>query len=188
MINKAIDIVMTENLHFANIELNNNFNNNVSPEHLAAELGAILKAKCWVLALAESCTGGMLAQTITSIAGSSAWFDRAFITYSNQSKIDMLGVIESTLETHGAVSEQVASEMAMGAFQKSDASITLSITGIAGPDGGSKQKPVGTVCFGFACNGQVITITQHFTGNRTQIRLLATKFALNSLIQMVPRL
>lgn len=155
---------------------------------LAAKLGNILQQKCWVLATAESCTGGMLAEAITSIAGSSAWFDRGFITYSNQAKIDMLGVLETTLESHGEVSEQVANEMALGAFQKSDASIAVSITGIAGPSGGSEKKPVGMVCFGFAFNNQVITATQYFCGDRAQIRKAATHYALTTLIVLIPKL
>jgi len=117
---------------------------------LATELGALLKAHGYMLALAESCTGGMVAEVITSVAGSSAWFDRGFVTYSNQAKIDMLGVSEQTLENLGAVSEQVAVEMAFGALKHSQAHIAGSITGIAGPDGGTADKPVGTVCFAWA--------------------------------------
>lgn len=155
---------------------------------LAAQLGEILQQKCWILATAESCTGGMLTEAVTSIAGSSAWFDRGFITYSNQAKVDMLGVLETTLESHGAVSEQAASEMVLGAFQKSDASIAISITGIAGPSGGTDQKPVGMVCFGFAFNKQVITNTQYFSGNREQIRQAATQHALINLIELTQKI
>ena len=149
---------------------------------LATTLGAMLQQKCWVLATAESCTGGMLAEVITSIAGSSLWFDRAFISYSNQAKIDMLGVQEATLETYGAVSEQVVNEMALGAFHNSDASIAVSITGIAGPSGGTQSKPVGMVCFGFAYNAQIITTTQFFNGNRIEIRQQAVVFAMQQLV------
>lgn len=138
---------------------------------LAAELGAALKARGYILALAESCTGGMVAQAITSISGSSAWFDRGFITYSNQAKTDMLGVSSETLEAYGAVSEQIALEMANGALKNSLAQITGSITGIAGPDGGTPKKPVGTVCFAWAkTNKQTLTITKYFYGNRQEIR------------------
>jgi len=139
--------------------------------NLAIELGAALKARGFTLALAESCTGGMTAQAITSIAGSSAWFDRGFVTYSNQAKIEMLGVSSNTIKTYGAVSEQTANEMALGALKNSHAQISGSITGIAGPDGGSAEKPVGTVCFAWSeVNEATSTTTKHFQGNREQIR------------------
>lgn len=142
---------------------------------LAAELGAVLKARGFMLALAESCTGGMVAQAVTSIAGSSAWFDRGFVTYSNAAKIEMLGVSAQTLERFGAVSEQTASEMAEGALKHSHAHIVGSITGIAGPDGGSAEKPIGTVCLAWAgVNMPVTTTTTNFLGNREQIRQQAT--------------
>lgn len=138
---------------------------------LAATLGAQLKAHGFCLALAESCTGGMVAATITSIAGSSAWFDRGFVTYSNAAKMEMLGVAESTLNTYGAVSEQTAAEMALGALKHSAANISGSITGIAGPDGGSLEKPVGTVCFAWAgVDIQCSTETCLFHGDRNTIR------------------
>ena len=153
--------------------------------HLAAELGVILQEKCWVLALAESCTGGMAAQAVTSVAGSSACFERGFVTYSNQAKIDMLGVLAVTIDTFGAVSEETAQEMATGALKNSHAHIAGSITGIAGPAGGTPEKPVGTVCFGVAQASQCITSTQHFTGNREQIRQQATVFLMQQLIERV---
>ena len=157
-------------------------------EKLATELGAALKARGFMLALAESCTGGMVAQAVTSVAGSSAWFDRGFVTYSNAAKIDMLGVSTETLEKFGAVSEQTAAEMALGclkasALKHSQAHIAGSITGIAGPDGGTADKPVGTVCFGFAQANQGIASTQHFTGNREQVRQQATVFLMQLLIE-----
>jgi nicotinamide-nucleotide amidase len=117
---------------------------------LAAAVADVLGRQQRHLATAESCTGGWVAQSLTAIAGSSAWFDRGFVTYSNAAKIDMLGVSERSLAEHGAVSEQVALEMACGALQRSQADCALSITGIAGPSGGTAQKPVGTVCFGWA--------------------------------------
>ena len=129
----------------------------VEPEksliNIAQELGTALKVRGFVLALAESCTGGMVAQAVTSIAGSSTWFDRGFVTYSNTAKIDMLGVSAQTLEKFGAVSEQTAAEMALGclklsALKHDQTNLGGSITGIAGPDGGTADKPVGTVCFG----------------------------------------
>jgi nicotinamide-nucleotide amidase len=139
--------------------------------NLAIELGAALKARGYMLALAESCTGGMVAQAVTSIAGSSTWFDRGFVTYSNQAKIEMLGVSSKTLETYGAVSEQIANEMAVGALKSSQAQLTGSITGIAGPEGGTAEKPVGTVCFAWAeANKPTFTSTKYFQGNRQEIR------------------
>ena len=159
-------------------------------EKLAKVLGATLKARGFMLALAESCTGGMVAQAVTSVAGSSAWFDRGFVTYSNQAKIDMLGVSAKTLENFGAVSEQTAAEMALGclkasALKHSQAHIAGSITGIAGPDGGTADKPVGTVCFGIAQEKQYTTITQHFAGNREAIRQQATIAMLAELINQL---
>jgi nicotinamide-nucleotide amidase len=139
--------------------------------NLAAELGVALKSQDLTLALAESCTGGMVAQAVTSIAGSSAWFDRGFVTYSNQAKIEMLNVSVKTLETLGAVSEQTAIEMAVGALNNSHAQITGSITGIAGPSGGTPEKPVGTVCFAWAeVHKSTSTTTKFFNGNRQEIR------------------
>jgi nicotinamide-nucleotide amidase len=139
--------------------------------NLATELGVALKSQDLTLALAESCTGGMVAQAVTSIAGSSAWFDRGFVTYSNQAKIEMLNVSVKTLETLGAVSEQTAIEMAVGALNNSHAQITGSITGIAGPSGGTPEKPVGTVCFAWAeVHKSTSTTTKFFNGNRQEIR------------------
>ena len=155
---------------------------------LSIELGAALKAHGFILALAESCTGGMVAQTVTSVAGSSAWFDRGFVTYSNQAKIDMLGVSAQTLETFGAVSEQTAAEMAFGALKRSQAHIAGSITGIAGPDGGTADKPVGTVCFAWAeTNQPTVTITKNFDGNRGKIRQQATTFLMRQLIDQLKK-
>lgn len=155
---------------------------------LSIELGAALKAHGFILALAESCTGGMVAQTVTSVAGSSAWFDRGFVTYSNQAKIDMLGVSAQTLETFGAVSEQIAAEMAFGALKRSQAHIAGSITGIAGPDGGTADKPVGTVCFAWAeANQPTMTMTKNFDGNRGKIRQQATTFLMRQLIDQLKK-
>ena len=151
---------------------------------LSVELGAILKARDLKLALAESCTGGMVAEVITRVAGSSAWFDRGFITYSNQAKIDMLGVLPETLEKFGAVSEEVAVEMVLGTLKLSHSQIAGSVTGIAGPDGGNAQKPVGTVCFAWAgVNQPASTITKYFQGNRQQIRQQATAFLIQQFIE-----
>lgn len=152
---------------------------------LAETLGAALKARGFMLALAESCTGGMTAQAVTSIAGSSTWFDRAFITYSNQAKIDMLDISDETLKRFGAVSEQTAGEMAQGALKSSLAHISASITGIAGPDGGTADKPVGTVCFGFALKNSLQTSTQYFAGNRESIRQQASVYAITQLMALL---
>ena len=151
---------------------------------LSVELGAILKARNLKLALAESCTGGMVAEVITRVAGSSAWFDRGFVTYSNQAKIDMLGVLPETLEKFGAVSEEVAVEMVLGTLKLSHSQIAGSVTGIAGPNGGSAQKPVGTVCFAWANSNQPASVTtQHFAGSRQQVRQQAATFLIQQLIE-----
>jgi nicotinamide-nucleotide amidase len=156
---------------------------------LSIELGAVLKERNLTLALAESCTGGLVAATVTDIAGSSAWFDRGFVTYSNAAKIEMLGVSPETLEKYGAVSEQTAIEMVLGTLKNSHAQVAGSITGIAGPDGGTnigtpREKPVGTVCFAWAeVNKPTLTITKLFQGNRQQIRQQATVFLMQQLIE-----
>ena len=135
------------------------------------------------LATAESCTGGWVAQTVTAIAGSSGWFDRGFVTYSNAAKRDMLGVPETTLDRHGAVSEATARAMAIGALEHSRGDWSVAITGIAGPSGGTPDKPVGTVCFAWAwraggCEAQ----TCHFPGGRTEVRALSVRHALRGLL------
>jgi nicotinamide-nucleotide amidase len=157
---------------------------NLTITDAAVQLGQALKARGLMLAMAESCTGGMVAEAITSIAGSSAWFDRGFITYSNTAKIDMLDVSSATLEKFGAVSEQTATEMAIGALKNSAAQIAGSITGIAGPDGGTVEKPVGTVCFAWAGKHFPVTsCTHHFHGDRNAIRQQAAIFMMAGLIE-----
>lgn len=156
-------------------------------ERLAAELGAALQRQGWLLASAESCTGGWLAQTVTSVAGSSSWFDRGFVTYSNVAKQDMLGVQSTTLEQFGAVSEETAREMAQGVLLRSAAHLAIAITGIAGPGGGSAAKPVGMVCFAWAASGfPCASSTRHFAGDRRQIRAASVAFALRQLQSLVP--
>ena|SRR5688572_15527093 len=160
---------------------------------LSIELGVLLKAHNLKLAVAESCTGGMVAEAVTRVAGSSGWFDCGFVTYSNQAKIDMLEVLPKTLETFGAVSEQTAVEMVLGTLKYSRATIAGSITGIAGPDGGNAQKPVGTVCFAWGALDQTLrnqttrnqpaSTTHHFTGDRQQIRQQAAAFLMQQLIE-----
>jgi nicotinamide-nucleotide amidase len=153
-------------------------------ETLAAELGAALLARGEWLAAAESCTGGWLAQSVTAIAGSSAWFDRGFVTYSNAAKMDMLGVPPTTLERHGAVSEATARAMAQGALAHSRANWTVAITGIAGPSGGSPEKPVGTVCFAWAAkDGGCEAQTCHFVGDRAAVREQSVRHALQGLVR-----
>jgi|SRR5690606_820958 nicotinamide-nucleotide amidase len=139
---------------------------------LSAALGDALQQRGWTLALAESCTGGMASQYVTAIPGSSTWFDAGYVTYSNRAKIQTLAVRPETLTTYGAVSEQTALEMAAGALAQSQAGISGAITGIAGPDGGSREKPVGTVCFAWAtADGLRLSATQRFDGNRETVRM-----------------
>ena len=150
---------------------------------LVRDLGKKLGAAGLMLATAESCTGGMVAATITEMAGSSGWFERGFVTYSNLSKVDMLGVSATTLAEHGAVSIATAEEMAQGALTHSKANWTLAITGIAGPGGGSPGKPVGTVCFVWCQRGAVASSeTQHFSGDRAAVRQQAVAYALQGLL------
>jgi nicotinamide-nucleotide amidase len=156
-------------------------------EIMAAELGAALQRRGWLLATAESCTGGWLAQVVTSVAGSSAWFDRGFVTYSNAAKQDMLGVPTTVLAEFGAVSEETVRAMVAGALDKSNARVAVAISGIAGPGGGTPEKPVGTVCFAWALSGQAcVSVTRKFVGDRRQIRAAAVGFALRQLQSLVP--
>ncbi|MDR0703026.1 MAG: CinA family protein [Azoarcus sp.] len=152
---------------------------------LAARLGEALIARGWMLATAESCTGGGIAVAVTSVAGSSGWFERGFVTYSNESKVELLGVSPATLARHGAVSEETAIEMTAGALAHSHADIALAITGIAGPDGGSPGKPVGTICLGWQPrHGNVFVETRHFSGDREAVRRQAVTAALERLIAL----
>lgn len=138
---------------------------------LAEQLGRLLKANGKTIATAESCTGGWIAQTITEVPGSSAWFDRGFVTYSNAAKVQMLGVNPQTLERYGAVSAETATEMAAGALTHSNANVAVAVTGIAGPDGGTPEKPVGTVFIAWANrNGAARVVRKQLSGNRKQIR------------------
>ncbi len=138
---------------------------------LSKNVGELLKKQGWMMATAESCTGGGVAQTVTEIAGSSAYFDRAFVTYSNEAKQEMIGVDAALIDEFGAVSEPVAKAMAMGALENSNAQVAVSITGIAGPGGATETKPVGTVCFGLASEGKPIQVTtEYFSGDRSEVR------------------
>ncbi|KNC11861.1 hypothetical protein AC791_00515 [Klebsiella sp. RIT-PI-d] len=151
---------------------------------LSEQLGQALNARGATVTTAESCTGGWVAKVITDVAGSSAWFERSFITYSNEAKAQMIGVKSATLEQHGAVSEPVVVEMAIGALRAARADYAISVSGIAGPDGGSDAKPVGTVWFGFAsARGEGITRRECFAGDREAVRRQATAYALKTLWQ-----
>ena len=137
------------------------------------------------LATAESCTGGLIAATCTDLAGSSAWFERGFVTYSNEAKTELLGVPASLIERDGAVSEAVARAMVQGALTHSHAQVAVAVTGVAGPSGGSPAKPVGTVWFGWAVPGQVITEQGHFPGDRAQVRAATVQHALARLLDLL---
>lgn len=153
---------------------------------LAETLGIELLRRQWTLATAESCTGGWVAKVVTQVSGSSQWFDRGFVTYSNAAKQEMLGVSADTLQQHGAVSEATVREMATGALSHSHAQVSLAISGIAGPGGGTADKPVGTVCFAWANrNGDLTSATHHLEGNRDSIRRQSVQLALEDLLQQV---
>ena len=152
---------------------------------LTKTLAEILLSRNWTVSLAESCTGGLVSATLTELAGSSEWFERGYITYSNEAKTECLDVPAQLIESHGAVSEPVAKAMADGARINSGSDVAISITGIAGPSGGSIEKPVGTVCFGWATENQTLTKTMHLNGDRQAVRQQATAFALTELIALL---
>jgi nicotinamide-nucleotide amidase len=149
---------------------------------LAAKLGAAALARGAMIATAESCTGGLVAGAVTAVAGSSAWFERGFVTYSNLAKEQQLGVAPSTIERFGAVSEETAKEMAQGAIRRSPAQWAVAVTGIAGPEGGSPDKPVGTVWFAWAGPDHVQTLKRQFRGDRTAVRETSVRVALEGLV------
>ena len=156
---------------------------------LAAEVGALLNSHGLLLATAESCTGGGVAQAITEMAGSSAWFERGFVTYSNLSKQQMLGVREATLQQHGAVSELTVREMVSGALQHSNAQVALAVSGIAGPDGGTADKPVGLVWFAWGIkHGETHAQRHQLSGNRAEVRAQAVSIALQGIINLLNQL
>jgi nicotinamide-nucleotide amidase len=152
---------------------------------LAEHVGTALKQRGLTLAVAESCTGGGVAQTITAVSGSSEWFDRGFVTYSNDAKREMLGVRRNTLEAHGAVSEQTVREMAEGALGNSRAQLSIAVSGVAGPSGGTPQKPVGTVWLAWATEQGVSTRLAHFPGNREEVRRQAVAAALQGVLDIL---
>jgi len=153
---------------------------------LSGRVGDALKARKLMMAAAESCTGGWIGQAVTMVPGSSKWFDRGFVTYTNLAKKQMLGVTQRSLGNYGAVSEDVAAEMARGAIRHSAADVSVAITGIAGPTGGSRSKPVGLVWFAWAVRGGAVqTRCFRFKGNRTEIRLQSVAVALQGLIDLL---
>ena len=159
---------------------------------LAEQVGRALKAKGLMMATAESCTGGWIAQAVTAVPGSSEWFERGFVTYTNTAKLEMLGVQDATLAANGAVSEPVVREMVQGTLARSHAQVAVSVSGVAGPTGGTPQKPVGMVCFGWGvkrdnvANGTDIhTSTQHFDGDREAVRRQAVAYALGQVLAVV---
>ena len=152
---------------------------------LATRTGHALQARQAMLATAESCTGGGIAEAVTAIAGSSGWFDCGFVTYSNAAKSAMLGVPALLIEEHGAVSEAVAAAMARGALLRSGAQVAVSTTGIAGPGGAVPGKPVGTVCFGWALGDEVRTARMQFIGDRQAVRDQSVAHALRGVLEMM---
>ena len=155
-------------------------------EELAAALGQRLMKSGLMLATAESCTGGWIAQVVTGVAGSSAWFDRGFVTYSNLAKEEMLGVDGTTLAAHGAVSAPVVTAMATGALARSQARVAVAISGIAGPGGGSAEKPVGTVFIAWALDGQPPRVRRlQLPGDREAVRHQTVRIALEGLLELL---
>ena len=168
----------------------------MSSHTFTEQLAEVLLQHGWMLATAESCTGGMIAANCTDLSGSSHWFERGFVTYSNEAKHEMLGVKSSLIAEHGAVSEGVAKAMALGAMRHSRAQVTVAVTGVAGPTGGSADKPVGTVWFAWATPSDagptlgaetawVKTELMHFSGDRAAVREATTQHALKTLLDML---
>ncbi len=148
-------------------------------------LADLLQRKHWMMATAESCTGGLIAGACTDLSGSSNWFERGFVTYSNEAKTEMIGVDATLIAAHGAVSEEVARAMAEGAVARSNAQVAVAVTGVAGPTGGSPEKPVGTVWFGWSVNGQVRTERRRFDGDRAAVRAATVRYALQMLATLI---
>lgn len=168
------------------VELANLLLNEEQAAHTLPGLVADLMLKHrWMLATAESCTGGMIAAACTDLAGSSTWFERGLVTYSNEAKTDLLGVPTELIAAHGAVSESVARAMASGALQRSRAQVALSVTGVAGPGGGSPGKPVGTVWFGWATPHGVWSEVQVFAGDRAAVRAATVRHSLTRLVALL---
>lgn len=151
---------------------------------LAAQVGQVLRANQQTVTTAESCTGGGISYFLTEVAGSSTWFDCAFVTYSNHAKHEMLAVCPLLIEQDGAVSESVALAMATGAKKAANASIAVAVSGIAGPSGGTAEKPVGTVCFAWVSATQSLSQTHCFAGDRASVRLQTIAFALRGILRL----
>jgi nicotinamide-nucleotide amidase len=158
----------------------------VNTRALCEQLAQELQARGWMLATAESCTGGMIAAACTDLSGSSNWFERGFVTYSNEAKTEQLGVDPALIAQQGAVSEVVVRAMAFGAVRHSRAQVSVAVTGVAGPTGGSPQKPVGTVWFGFQVDGRLTSETLRFDGDRAAVRSATVDHALQRLLQLLP--
>jgi nicotinamide-nucleotide amidase len=157
----------------------------VNPASSALQLARLLPARRWMMATAESCTGGLIAGACTDLAGSSAWFERGFVTYSNEAKTELLGVDAALIREHGAVSEPVVRAMVTGAIARSRAQVAVAVTGVAGPTGGSVDKPVGTVWFGWRLPDRVETEVRHFNGDRTTVRAHTVAHALARLAELL---
>ena len=169
----------------ANISTDSLSNQELLAHESIGLLAGLMLENGFFLATAESCTGGMIAAACTDLAGSSAWFDRGFVTYSNAAKTQMLGVDAALIAQHGAVSEPVARAMAFGAIRHSAAQVSVAVTGVAGPTGGSAAKPVGTVWFGFSAHGQLLSEQQCFAGDRAAVRLATVQYALKRLTELL---
>lgn len=151
---------------------------------LVQRLAIQLQTRQWMLATAESCTGGLIAGACTDLSGSSNWFERGFVSYSNAAKTELLGVDAALITQHGAVSEAVARAMAAGALAHAQAQVAVAVTGVAGPTGGTADKPVGLVWFGFALPGQQLTEKMHFPGDRVAVRTATVAHALRRLVEL----
>lgn len=155
---------------------------------LAVEIGQALKSRGLMLVTAESCTGGWVSEAVTMVPGSSDWFERGFVTYTYISKREMLGVREDTLEKHGAVAEATVREMVAGAIARSHAQVGVAVSGVAGPSGGTAEKPVGTVCFAWAIkNDESVSETRHFAGDREAVRKQSVEHALRGVLSLLAR-
>jgi nicotinamide-nucleotide amidase len=152
-------------------------------ETLAARVGERLRECAGMLVTAESCTGGWVSQVVTAVAGSSEWFERGFVVYSNAAKQELLGVKRETLQRDGAVSEQTALELALGALERSRGTVTVAVTGVAGPSGGSAAKPVGLVCFAWATKQGAKSESRNFAGDREAVRRQSVERALSGVLE-----
>ncbi|HTH78959.1 MAG TPA: CinA family protein [Ramlibacter sp.] len=153
--------------------------------NIVERLADLLRERQWMLAAAESCTGGMIAAACTDLSGSSEWFERGFVTYSNEAKVELLGVDPQSIAAHGAVSEVVARAMAFGAVRHSHARVSVAVTGVAGPTGGTPDKPVGTVWFAFMVDGRLSSEMLRFDGDRAAVRRQTVDHALQRLVERV---